>query len=78
MCNANLKILSVQECDVFVVGNMTAIVSPNTIEKIPLRKGEYWVELISTDNPAYKAGQIITMDDSDKIICNDFLSQIRD
>lgn len=78
MCYANLKILSKQECDVYIDGEMRTVVYPDSIEKILLKKGEYWVELVLSSNPVYKFGQIINIEQYDQIICHNFLTHIKD
>ena len=57
-----LKILSDIHCEVYVDNELMAIAKKNSLTKIPLRKGEYFVQLASTTNPNYKIEQIIALE----------------
>lgn len=71
MLNLKLKILSDVQCDVYIDGIYHSVVDSNVIHVIPLTKGEYWVQLISTFNPKYRIENIIFLE-YDKIFKVEF------
>lgn len=71
MLNLKLKILSDVQCDVYIDGVYHSIADSNVVHVIPLTKGEYWVQLISTLNPQYCIENIILLE-YDKIFKVEF------
>lgn len=63
---ANLKIIPNIRCKVFVDSEMITIAPENVITKISLRAGEYYIQLISVDNPNWKVEEIIKIE-KDKV-----------
>ena len=66
MENAILKIIPNIKCRVFVDSEMVTIAPENIITKLPLRVGEYYVQLISVDYPNNKVEDIIKLE-NDKV-----------
>lgn len=61
-----LKILTDLECSVVIDGEFRTIAKPNTIVKILLNKGEYWVQLISIVNTNIRIEELVSLE-SEKI-----------
>lgn len=75
--NALLKIITDIDCNLYVDGVLNTMVSSNEMTFISLERGEYWVQLISVNDPYYKIEQVISME-SNKVIVADFCSLIKD
>lgn len=62
-----LKILSDIHCEVYVDNELMAIAKKNSLTKIPLRKGEYLIVLMSTVNTQYRIEKVISIE-CDKVL----------
>lgn len=71
MCTLNLKILSDIQCDVYVDGVNIGSIDKNVIRFVPLMRGEYWLQFVSTLNPSYRLEQIVFLE-YDKVVKLDF------
>lgn len=67
MSSVNLKILSDYECKILIDSEYIATANVNSIYKIPLSSGEYWLQLICVSNPNYIIEQIVSLD-NDKVL----------
>ena len=70
-----LKILSDIHCEVYIDDDFITIAPKNTLTKVSLNKGQYFVQFISTVNPNYKITQIIELD-CDKVVQIRFIDLI--
>lgn len=57
-----LKILSDVHCEVYVDDEYKTVASKDTLTKVYLKKGQYYVQFISTVNSNYKINKIIELD----------------
>lgn len=76
MEEVNLKIFSDIPCEVYVDNDLKAVAKKNTLTKVPVRQGEYYVQLVSTVNPDYKIERIVSLD-YDKVLNVHFLEIVR-
>lgn len=67
MEEVNLKIFSDIPCEVYVDNDLKAVAKKNTLTKVPLRQGEYYVQLVSTVNSRYKIERVVSLD-YDKVL----------
>lgn len=73
----NLKILADIPCQIIIDNAYKGDVCPDSLEKILLSKGEYWVQLVAIHNSAYKVECVVNLD-CDKVVRVNILSQISD
>ena len=71
-----LKILSDIHCEVYVDNELRAVAPKNTLTKIQLLQGEYYVQLVSTVNPNYKIERVVSLD-YDKVLNVQFSEIVR-
>ena len=71
-----LKILSDIHCEVYVDNEMKVVAPKNTLTKIQLLQGEYYVQLVSTVNPNYKIERVVSLD-YDKVLNVQFSEIVR-
>ena len=67
MASVNLKILSDFECEIHIDSEYIATATKNSIYKVQLSTGEYWLQIVCIDNPNYTIEKIVTLD-SDKVV----------
>ena len=67
MEEVNLKIFSDIPCEVYVDNDLKAVAKKNTLTKVPVRQGEYYVQLVSTVNSRYKIERVVSLD-YDKVL----------
>ena len=67
MNDIHLKILSDIHCEVYIDNELKTIAKKNTLTMIPLRQGEYYVQLVSTVNSRYKIERVVSLD-YDKVL----------
>ena len=71
-----LKILSDIHCEVYVDNEMKVVAPKNTLTKIQLLQGEYYVQLVSTVNPNYKIERVVSLG-YDKVLNVQFSEIVR-
>ena len=71
MGSAYLKVLSDIKCYIYIDNVLKGTASPHIIEKIYLEHGEYWVQLISTENSNFKIEQIVLIQ-TDRVLQANF------
>ena len=62
MEEVNLKFFSDIPCEVYVDNDLMAVAKKNTLTKVPVRQGEYYVQLVSTVNSRYKIERVVSLD----------------
>lgn len=62
-----LKILSDIHCQVYIDNELKTIAKKDTLTMIPIRQGEYYVQLVSTVNSRYKIERVVSLD-YDKVL----------
>lgn len=67
MEEVNLKIFSDIPCEVYVDNDLKAVAKKNILTKVPVRQGEYYVQLVSTVNSRYKIERVVSLD-YDKVL----------
>lgn len=67
MEEVNLKIFSDIPCEVYVDNDLKAVAKKNTLTKVPVRQGEYYLQLVSTVNSRYKIERVVSLD-YDKVL----------
>lgn len=77
MSEVFLKILSDLQCDVYVDDIYKATANQDVLEKIPLIKGEYVVQLVSTEIPSYKIKQVVLLE-YDRVLIGNFFERINE
>lgn len=71
-----LKILSDIHCEVYIDDEFRLVAKKNTLTKVSLCRGEYFIRLVSTVNPSYSIDQIITLE-YDKVLKVDFVRLVK-
>lgn len=57
-----LKILSDIHCEVYIDNELKTIAKKDTLTMIPIRQGEYYVQLVSIVNSRYKIERVVSLD----------------
>ena len=76
MDDVYLKILSDIHCEVYIDNELKTIAKKDTLTMIPIRQGEYYVQLVSTVNSRYKIEKVVSLD-YDKVLNVKFIELIQ-
>lgn len=61
MSEAYLKITTDIKCYIYIDNILKGIITPNTLEKFNLKCGEYWIQLICTEDSDFKIEKIVSL-----------------